>query len=222
VAEVLASWVGQHVIVAEDRNPEVNAVCFFHPADSLNNSGFWRTRVLIWGLRQSAWIGDVMIESTTRDMIVCGAATVDNKLYFLAGGRLGGGVQVDTFQWNTANGTSVDYFACWQVYDGGVENQNKEVCAATVTAKLTSGAIQIYGYDSGVVIDTAAIEAGTGFLLSVSLGTSAGVQQFARQPFEVPNAALFTGRISGTYSGSGAVDRIDRAFLEYQATGTRR
>ena len=222
VSEVLASWVGQHILVAEDRNPEVNAVCFFHPADSLNGSGFWTTRVLIWGLRQSAWIGDVTIESTTRDMAVCGVATVDNQLYFLAGGRLGGGIQVDTFKWNTANGTSVSHQSCWQLSDAGAEDYNKEVRSAQVTGLLTSPTVKIYGFDAAVDVDITAIEAGTGSKLSVSFPSTTKVQRSTRQPFTVSNNALFTALVTGTYSGTGTPDRVDRVVMEYLITGPRR
>lgn len=96
VSSITKDWVNGHVLVEYDPDPEVNAVCFFHSADSQNTAGFWRTRVLIWGLRQTQWIGDVFIESDTRDMVVTGVAQVDGSLEFLAGGRYGAVRQVET------------------------------------------------------------------------------------------------------------------------------
>lgn len=96
VSDIISTWNPAHVVVEHDPDPRVNAVCFFHSADSKNDAGFWRTRVLLWGVRQAQWIGDVFIESDTRDMIVSGVAQVDTHLEFLAGGRYGAVRQIET------------------------------------------------------------------------------------------------------------------------------
>lgn len=87
VADITKGWTQSHVLVEHDPDPHVNAICMFHSADSKNDAGFWRTRVLLWGVRQEQWIGDVFLESDTRDVIVCGVAQVDGHLEYLAGGR---------------------------------------------------------------------------------------------------------------------------------------
>lgn len=222
VAEITKRWVGAHVLVEHDPDPNVDAVCFFHPADSKNAAGFWRTRVLLWGVRQQAWIGEVMIESDTRDMIVCGVAKVDEHLEFLAGGRLGAGIQVDTFRWNTAAGAAINYFAAWQLQDGGSENQNKEVRALRTTAKLTSGVLSLFGFDTAENMVISDIENGTNAIVNISVGTQTDVQKLEREPGVFPNLGVFTLRVSGTYAGSGDVDRVDETFCEYQPTGNRR
>lgn len=222
VAEIIRNFVGPHVMVEHDPDPNVDAVCFFHPAHSVNSSGFWTTRVLLWGLRQSAWIGDVLIESTLRDMIVCSVAKVGEHLEFLAGGRLGAGVQVDTFRWNTAAGTAVSYAAAWQLTDGGSENQNKTVKALRTTAKLTNGKLRLYGFDSATNIAISNIEQETGYITEIALGTQSDVQTGLRQPGTFPNLSVFTLQVAGTYAGTGEADRVDEAYCEFQATGNRR
>lgn len=224
VAEIIKEWIGAHVLVEHDPDPNVDAVCFFHPADSQNEAGWWRTRVLLWGVRQSAFIGEVMIESATRDMNVVGVAKVDRHLEFLAGGRNGaGGIDVQTFRWNQAAGSPVEYFAAPQLQDGGSENQNKAVRSMRVTGKLTSGVMQLHGYDSAVNINITDIENGTNSASgSIAIGTQTEVQKLARAPMNFPNLAIFTARVSGTYSGSGDADRIDEVVLELEITGNRR
>jgi hypothetical protein len=338
VAEIIRGWIGPHVLLEHDPDPNVDAVCVFHPADSRNDAGFWRTRVLIWGLRQADWIGEAMIESDTRDMIVCSAAKVDQHLDFLAGGRYGavrqvetativgtvsltgnakavvtavgmtgtpktiavpvvsgdtalvvagkyrtvlaadvdvnaffvvggtgatvkltarltaandatmnlafdndtcagltpnatsanttagnaGTVQIDTFRWNTASGTAVNWYAAHQFTDGESENQSKSVRAMRATGKFTNGLLQLYGYDSAVNISVTDIENGTNYQESISLGTITDVQQTNREEGVWPNLAVFTVRVSGTYSGSGDADRLDEIICEFTPEGNRK
>lgn len=223
VAEIIKDWTNGHVFVEIDPDPNVNAACVFHSADSKNVQGFWRTRVLVWGFRQNNWIGDVFIESATQDMIVSGVATVDNHLEFLAGGAVGGGVQVDTYRWNQSAGVAVDWFAAPQLSDGGSENQNKSVKSMRATGKFTSGNMQLHGYDSVVNMNLTDIENGTNSVSgNIPLASSSDVQQSAREPMNFPNLAVFTPRISGTYSGTGAVDRLDEVIVEFQEIGSRR
>ena len=85
VSKVTEEWTPTHVLVAY--HPGKDAVCFFHAADALNEQGFWTTRVLLYGLGQDSWIGNVRISQEDRDSIVSGVATVGDKLYFIMGGR---------------------------------------------------------------------------------------------------------------------------------------
>lgn len=224
VAEIIRNFVGPHVMVEHDPDPNVDAVCIFHPADSRNAQGFWTTRVLLWGLRQSAWIGDIVISSTTSDQIVCSVAKVGEHLEFLAGGRDGvGGIFVKTYRWNQPSGVAIDYYAVPQFTDFGSENQNKVVKALRVTGKLTSGVLQLHGFDSAVNINMTNVENGTNSVSgNISLGTQTDVQQLARQPMTFPNLAVLAPRISGTYSGSGLPDEIHEVVIEAQNQGNRR
>lgn len=223
VSDIMATWTNGHVMVEHDPDPRVNAVCFFHSADSKNAAGYWRTRVLVWGVRQEQWIGDVFIEDTTRDMIVCGVAQVDGHLEFLAGGRLGAGVQVDTFRWNTVSSGNVNYYAAWQLTNAGTPRQDKELGAIQVTGKFTAGDAKVYGYSQTEAISLADIEAGTNSLSgSISLGTQASPQDLERLELNISNAAKFTVRVGGTWDSTGDPDRLDKVVLEYQPVGMPR
>lgn len=223
VSSIMATWTNGHVMVEHDPDPDVNAVCFFHSADSLNDAGFWRTRVLVWGVRQEQWIGDVFIEDDTRDMIVCGVAQVDGHLEFLAGGRLGAGVQVDTFRWNTISGDPVNYYAAWQLTNAGAPRQDKELKAIQVTGKFTEGEALVYGYSQTEPIDLSDLETGINSLSgSINLGTQSLPQDLERVELNVSNAGLFTARVGGTWDGTGEPDRLDKVVLEYQPLGMPR
>src|SRR6185369_1594679 len=223
VAEIWRTFVSAHVLVEHDPDPNVDAVCFFHPAHSLNTQGFWTTRVLLWGLRQSAWIGDVLLSSTTRDFIVCSVAKVGEHLEFLAGGRKDAGFQVDTYRWNTVAGVAVDYYAVPQFSDGGSETQNKSVKIMRPTGKFTAGVLQLHGFDSATNINMTDVENGANSVTgNLSLGTQTDVQQLYLQEGNWPELGIFAPRISGTYAGSGEPDRLDELYLEFQPMGNRK
>jgi hypothetical protein len=218
IAEITKDWIGAHVFVGYD--PQLRAICFFHSADSKNGSGFWRTRVLIWGIKQQGWIGDVYISSSTRDMCVCGVATVNEHLQFLAGGRLSSSIQVDTFQFNTATGESVPWYAAWQ----GVSapSQNLSIRATSAIGKFTNGLLQIFGFDEEVEIDYSLIENGTGALIDLPMTNTTGVVRKFRERFNAPNCGLAILRVSGTWDGTGDVDRVDKGYMAGMPTGNRR
>lgn len=100
VAEIIASWNAGQVLVGFD--PENDAVVFFHAAHRLNAAGFWTTQWLMYGIPQQFWIGageigaevygddgniDPIDNWNTRDNIVCGLATVSDRLDTLISGR---------------------------------------------------------------------------------------------------------------------------------------
>lgn len=215
---IQANWM-----VAYD--PDLNAVCFFYPANGRNDDGWLTTEVLIWGLDYLDWIGRVVISDATRDMAVCGVATVDNQLYFLAGGEGDGigSIQFDTFVWNSASGDEVNYYAAWELQATSTLNQNKSVRAAKVSGKLTNGQFMLYGYDSNEAVDLTNLEAGNNPSIQIALGTSTSVKTSFRIPFNSPNNFMFSPRVSGTYNGvDEAVDRINGVILEYFSSGVRR
>lgn len=225
VSEITKDWVQPEVMLGYDPDPAVNAVCFFYPANEQNSDGWWTTRVLLWGLNELDWIGDVIIEREDRDMIVTGVATVDNALYFLAGGRtdLVGTIQQDTFAWNVSSGDSVDYYAAWELQSTAVLDRNKSVKAARANGKFTSGQLQIYGFDSNQTENLTDVELGTNAQITIDLGTTSDVETTFREPFNAPNNFMFLPRISGTYNGTDdEPDRINGVYLEYQIAGVRR
>lgn len=85
VSEFTDDWTAGHVLVCYF--PGKDAVAFFHVCDSLNDFGFWTTFVLFYGLAQNEWIGAARLSQSDRDSIVCGVATVGERMHFLMGGR---------------------------------------------------------------------------------------------------------------------------------------
>lgn len=223
VEELTKLWTKAHGLVAHD--PINDAVCFFHSADHLNGAGYWTTRVLVLGLRQQAWIGDIIIESQTRDMIVCGVATVNGKLEFLAGGRTSGGaVTIDTFRFDEGTGSAVDYYVAWGFMDEGEEHRDKWIRSIKVTGKLTNATAGIHGYGPGEEADVTTLETGNSGSKSgsIDLGTLATVQETAMIDLSVTEIHKWTTRIDGTWSGSGAKDRIEEVVCQVEITGARR
>lgn len=218
--EIITSWVHGQTMVRHD--PKNDAMCFFHSADSLNSSGYWTTRVLMFGLRQQALIGDVVLESTTQDMIVSGVATVGDRLELLAGGRTSGGsVSVGTYRFDTGSGSAISSYLAWAFNGNGRDCLIK---AASVTGKLTNPTIGIHGAGATQSISTTILEAGNSGSKSgsVSLATTTDVTQSQRVPLNVPNLSEWTIRVNTTWDGTGAKDRIDRAEVEYAVSTMRR
>lgn len=222
VAEIIQNWIGPHVLVEWDPDPMVNAICFFHPADSQNEDGFWQTRVIVWSLNIQDYIGEVMITDSTRDMVVSGVARIDNQLTFVAGGRMGADIVFDTFEWNVVSGESIPWYAAWQLQAGGVLDRNKSVKASRANGKFTNGEIQIYGFDSEVVEDLTDIENGTNSLSGSIPIDSTGVITTARGRMNFPNCFVFTQRVAGVWDGNGDPDRLNGSTMEFLITGNRR
>ena len=100
VAEIIATWNPGQVLVGFD--PENDAVVFFHAANRLNTAGFWTTSWLAYGIPQQFWIGagefgaevynedgtiDPIDGWNTQDNIVCGVATISDRMDTLISGR---------------------------------------------------------------------------------------------------------------------------------------
>jgi hypothetical protein len=100
VYEITKDWNPGQVLVGFD--PKNNLLCFFHTADHLNSAGFWTTRVLGYGLSQAMWVFDDLYSSNFEDKIVCGVATVAERLEVLIGGRGVPPPAIATAAWSTA------------------------------------------------------------------------------------------------------------------------
>lgn len=223
VEELTQQWNPGLVMVGYDQINE--NVVFFHAADSLNDNGFWITKALAYSLRLQEWHPEIVISSPIRDMIVSGVATVNGNLEFLAGGRQDvGGVQIDTFRFDTESSEEIPYYIAWQYSDGGSENRDKIVRSLFATGKLTNGEASIHGSGSGQDVDVTALELSNSNSASgtIPLGTSTNVKQFERVQLCCPNLNLVTARISGTWDGVGMRDRVDEVVVEVAVQGVRR
>lgn len=230
VREITNSWVSARVFVGHD--PVNNCVCYFHSADNANAELRIISRVLMYSLDRQAWVGDIILSDISNDMIVTGVATVNGRLEFIAGGRLGGGgTQFRTYHFDARTnldggaGVSVPWYLAWQWSDFGSELRDKTVKSIRVTGKLTSSATAgIHGAGAGEVIDVAVLEAGNSGSKSgtIPLAATTAVAQGPRIQTNVPNLGVLTARIDDAWTGSGVMSRIDEVVLEVSVGGVRR
>lgn len=134
----------------------------------------------------------------------------------------GNSFQVDTFRFNAGN-AAVEYYAAWQLSEGGAPKQDKEIRAIQPTGKLTMGEALVYGYSQTEPIPIQDIEDGINSLSgSIPLGSQSLPETLERVELNVSNAALFTARVGGTWDGTGEPDRIDKVEIEFQPVGMPR
>jgi hypothetical protein len=223
VQAITGSWVPARVMVAYD--PVNTAICFFHACDSLNSSGYWTTRVLMFGVQQDKWIGDVTLTSTSRDMIVSGVATVADSLEFLAGGRTAGStVATKTYTFDTISGESVPWRLAPAFSDTGDELRSHVIKRIRATAKSTSGSLGVFGFQPTQVIDISLLATGNSASLTGAISLPNTTSVALTQQFQVncPNLDVSTIQIQGTWGGTGNKDRVDEILYELAPQGVRR
>ncbi len=224
VSEITDTWTPGHVKVAYD--PVTSSVCFIHARDSLNSSGFWTSRILMYGLRQEEWIGNILLTSTTQDMIVCGVATVGPAMQMLIGGRLANDtVSIGTYTFNVASGSSVSWYLAPPFSDHDSEMRDHVVKRVRATYKGTGASAGVFGAGASESIPVTALEAGNSSSSTgaVSLATATTVTQGVQNQVNVPNVSQSTVRIQGTYNGSDAIlDQVHEIVIESASEGIRR
>lgn len=225
MTELLAGLSPGHCLLRLD--PKNNAVALFHSGHSRNTNGFWTTRVWLFGLRENKWIGDVLLTSTTGDMLVSGAATINGQLEFLAGGRQAAGTTVvRTYRWDDPTAAQpVPAYLAWQFADWGEERRPKAVKMLAVKGKLSAGATAgVHGAEPGEAIPVSTLEAGNTGSKSgaIALVASASVSEGDAIELDVDNLKQFTVRIDTPWSGAGEPDRIDEVVVDAVLRGARR
>lgn len=219
VSEITDDWNPGHVTVGYD--PFRDVVIFIHSADHLNPAGFWTSRMLGFGISQGFWVFDRIITSNTHDCIVSGVATVSDRMELLIGGR--GAANTVTGRFNAGTGSTWNIVA--PVSDNGSELRSTVIKAVSVKGKLTSASAKIYGFDVSDPVSVSDLESGLNSSSgSVALANTTQVAQSERQPVNIPNCALSTVRIEGSYTVTPGViaDRIDSINLERGVQGVRR
>jgi hypothetical protein len=222
VQEITQNWIPSQVRLAED--PTNEAVCFFHVADSLNDDGFWTTKVLLFGIRQDGWIGYIDLSSSTGDMIVTAAQKIGTSLQFLAGGRQAdNSIAVNTYVWDTPAGMNVAWRAAAQFSDNGSEQRNSCIKAVEVTANITDGSFGVFGAGPTEAVPVTTLASGNASSLTgaVALPSTSNVSVSQRFMVNVPNVRVSTVQVAGVYSGTGTRDRIDEIVLEFAIQGAR-
>ena len=222
VEEITKTWVNGHVLVEQD--PMNECVCYFHSADSLNDSGYWTTVILPFMLRQQEWGVPIVLSSTTGDMIVSGVASVNGQLEFLAGGRqVVGGATVRTYRFDTGSGASVPWYLASPFIDLDEETRPKLVKSVRASGKFTSANVQVHGAESNETINVTDLEDGTNSKSgTIALATTAEIQRGQRWPLGVKNLDVFAVRVGGTWNGTGVKDRVDEVVIEATVQGVRR
>jgi len=224
VSEITDTWNPGHVLVAYD--PQNNAVCYFHSADSLNDDGFWTTKILLFGLRQNDWIGQVTLTNTQKDMIVTSAATIGNMLYFLEGGRFSGDiVSIATAGFDvTDNSLGIHWFVAPPFSDYDDELRSHVVKRVRVTMSSIGGSVGVFGAQSGESIPVTALEDGNSSSLtgSVTVPSSTTVTQSKQLLVNCPNLAQSTLRVEGVYNElSGSIDQLHEIVIQSASQGVR-
>lgn len=229
VEDITRDWSDGYVLVAND--PKNTQILFFHTAAYKNESGYWVTEILPYSLFNDAWLPTIVLSSSSRDMIVSGVATVDEKLEFVCGGRVSGGTfQSKTYRFGaseTAN--DVPWYLIWQISDDGAENQSKQIHSIRPSGKFTEMRIQIHGARPGEPVSVANMENGTGatdpdayFSGSIPFDDSTLPTRYLPTMVKIKNLGVYAVRIGGTWDGLGIQDRLEEVVIEVSTHGRKR
>jgi hypothetical protein len=138
---------------------------------------------------------------------------------FVEGNTTAAGVTTERF--DAGDGSS--WYVCASVIDSGDELRSKNVKSAHATGRLTDPQLMLYGYDVGDVIDVSDLEDGVNSSTgAVALGTTTGVAQTPRANLNVPNAVLWSVRLSGDDTGNAERDSVHEIVVEQSIQGVRR
>ena len=205
----MADWNAGYVRVVFD--PKNSVLCYFHVKPDTNADGYWETEVYLYSLIIYDWLPPVLLTSSTRDMIVTGAACVHNTMCFVAGGRRQGDTdQFDTFAFDMGTGDSIPWYLTWAYMDSGVESIAKNIRKVRVKAAVTDGKVQIYTVTPDSDINVAELEDGTNPDWEYSLDDSTSVKQYQQLKTRIRNALMWTARMEGTSVSDGTVESLDQ------------
>lgn len=229
VEDVTRDWNDGFAFAA--RNPRDGQICFVRSAARKNVNGYWESEIWPFSVWADAWLPKIVLTSTTRDMIVSGVATVDEKFEYLCGGRVSGGTyQVKTYRFGEGVGSgTIPWYIVWQPSHDGEEQMSKRLHSITAHGRLTSPVAQIHGAKPGGSFSFANIENGNGadtsayFSGNINLGTSTGIQRYLQQQMRISNLANYALRLSGTWDATNANrDRLEEVVLEVSTHGRAR
>jgi hypothetical protein len=222
IVEFTRQWNPGHVLVAYD--PLNDAVCYFHSAYARNSSGYYYTRVWMWGVQQQDWIGDLVIDSATSDVCVSGVATIGDHLEFVVAGTLAGTIPyAAAYGFETGIGPT-SYYAAMNFTDDGEETRPKRIGPTVrATGRNGGGSVTIHGAGPSQVVPVSDLETGSNPLASVGFTSASDVKQGAAGKVNVKGQMVWTVRYSGTWGGgTGEKDRLEEVVVEYSIQGSRR
>lgn len=213
------------------RNPKDGQVCFVRSAAYKNSSGYWVSEIWPFSVWSDAWLPKVVLSSSTRDQIVSGVATIDERFEYLVGGRVSGGtyeVETKRFGDGAASG-NIDWFVVWQPSDDGMENMSKRIHSIRPTGRFTSMNVQIHGAKPGQHISMDNIEDGDGtdtdayYSGNIGFDDSTEVKRYLQKQVRVSNLATYALRIGGRWSATNPnKDRLEELVIEVSGHGRAR
>jgi hypothetical protein len=201
-------------------DPFYQEVCIVSAATKRNNAGFWISEILPYSLQKNQWQPIITVSSDTRDMIVSGGATVNNRLDFLAGGRApSSAFSIGTFRYGAPSGLPIDCYFCYQPEDSGSETRAKQIRSVRATGQTYTPQIQVHGAKKGGSISIDDIENGTNPIATINIPPSTGLQLQFQTNYLVNNLGLWALRFSDTYPGTGPILRLDELEAEIGVHG---
>ncbi|HEY8560515.1 MAG TPA: hypothetical protein VIL74_09070 [Pyrinomonadaceae bacterium] len=220
IQDLIEGIPGGHFFLRND--PKNQQLCVIASAVEKNDAGYWISKIFPLDLETNQWQPVVRLSSDTRDMIVSGAEVVNDRLEFLAGGRVSGGAfTVSTFRYDEADGaTPVPYYFAIQGTDNNEEQRAKRIKSIRLTGRVTNPVIQIHGAMRGGEISVSDIENGTNSLSgNILLDSSTGIVRNYKKNLVVKNLHLWSLRMSGEWDGTGDVDEIHEIVVEIESHG---
>ena len=198
-----------HFLVKHD--PKNQQVCFIGSAMEKNTQGYWVSKIFPYDIQRNRWMPTILLSKTDRDMIVSGAAVVDDRLEFLAGGRVAGGThQVRTYRYDEPAGEAIPYYFVFQPSDMGEEEYAKIIKWLAVTGRVHNFKIQIHGTNEDGDFSITDIANGVNSISGdVTFADTSALRRFRKRKHLVKNLQLWSLRASGVWPGTGEVDRID-------------
>lgn len=227
VRDITKDWADGYVFVVHD--PKNQQVTFISSATKKNEAGYWISEILPLDLttNPSTWQPKIILTSSDRDMIVCGAAVVNNRLEILAGGRQTvGDPTVGTFRYDERAGVgeSKQYFVVWQPTDNNEERRAKYIEAIRVTARSTQLVVSVHGAtwnDPDFDISQLEEAAGSNIASFVVPSSAGAITRYPEKRVKIKNLLLYAVKIVGTWvdDGSNEPDRIDELVISVGGHG---
>lgn len=202
--------------------PKNQELVIISSATHKNDAGYWVSQLLPYSLQKNEWQPVIELSDDTRDMIVCGAATVGGRLDMLVGGRVASSTEtLSTFRYDEAAGVPVQWYIAFQPSDMGEERRQKAIRRLRVTGRSAAAIIQVHGARAGGDIDIDDIEAGTNSLSgNITVPASTGIERQTEIPYLVERLQVASLRYADEWDGVSELNRLDEIVLDVDVHGT--
>lgn len=197
-------------------------LCVILSAVRKNSDGFWESEILPLDLsiNPPVWQPKVVLTSPDRDMIVSGAAIINNRLEFLAGGRekaAPSAVKAYRYAERSGSGT-ISWAIAFQPTDFNEETRAKYIRSFRATGQMSSPTVQVHGISRNArVLDPNNIELGLASLTgNIPLAPLTSLARSYRVKRLVKDLEVFSVRIADTWTdtGTNSLARLDELVIE--------